>query len=146
MPRRREEQAAYLPVSQKRLHSFYQSSRSSSERTSERGEIGGGKQGDGRRVAYNFTVKIINYLPHSLAPSLRSRLGSRVKKKTGVAGQVWLSEGASRQFWHRLGALAARQCSARSNAPSAPSRYVWDGSLVGRQVMRAKEREKGSLA
>lgn len=32
-------------------------------RASGRGEIGGGeKQGDGRRVAYNFTVKIINYL------------------------------------------------------------------------------------
>ena len=34
-------------------------------------------------MAYNFTVKIINYLPR-----LFSRLESRVKKKTGVAGQV----------------------------------------------------------
>ena len=92
MPRRRDAQTAYLPVSQKRLHSFYQSSRSSSERASERGEIGGGgggKQGDGRRVAYNFTVKIINYLPHSLAPflaPLSSRFESEKEDWCGRSG------------------------------------------------------------
>ena len=45
-------------------------------------------------MAYNFTVKIINYLPR-----LFSRLESRVKKKTGVVWQVRCGARGSRVTW-----------------------------------------------
>ena len=87
MPRRRDEQAAYLPVSQKRLHSFYQSSRAWNERASEvrSAAVAGNKATDVEWRIISPSKLLIISLTRLLA-SLSSRFESEKEDWCGRSG------------------------------------------------------------